>query len=171
MKTHIEINLGMFDILILGSDETGISTAMETACEQIETTCDQKEDGAAYFLLTLDEQTSFRVRTTSKQESSEITGEQNTETYDGLIILLDGSSGDALDSLQMHIAKHKELNDTKPVIIGVTQLSSAVAGGINHFRQMLDPMNLRVPLYEIDVSSQRDVLLLFRTFLACETVS
>lgn len=179
MSTPIDHDLGMFNILISGSDETEIFTAIETACntppaadaDELSDEPERKEDSATFSLLTLDEQFSFRIRAKSEHDTSEITDEQNTDTYDGLIILLDGGNDNALDTLQKQIAEHRILNDAKPVIIGVTQLTSAAAAGINHFRHMLNQLNLRVPLYEIDVTSQRDMLMLFRTFLACETLS
>jgi hypothetical protein len=129
-----------------------------------------KQDDAP-SLLTLDENLSFRIHTTSVQELSVEISKSDAGTYDGLIVLLNGSSDKVLSDLENHVAEYQELVDSRPFIIGVTQLPTALGGSINQFRQMLDQLKIRAPLFEIDVTAERDILLLFRTFLACETLS
>ncbi|MEE9319021.1 MAG: hypothetical protein V3U76_01110 [Granulosicoccus sp.] len=178
MNTQIENTPDVFNIFISGSNNTEISTIIETVCntstpinaEEPFDDSDPTEQDTAPSLLTLDENISFNIYTTSEQELSEGSDEANTGIYDGLIILLNGANDSALDVLENHVTEHQELIDSRPFIIGVTQLPTAIVGGINHFRQMLEQLKIRAPLYEIDVTSERDILLLFRTFLACETL-
>ena len=84
----------------------------------------------------------------------------------GVILLLDGSSPDALADLRTYTSVFQRIAPDQPLIVGVGRTQPDDSEQLDACARVLATMNLLAPIFSIDVRKREDVLLLIETLLA-----
>jgi len=85
----------------------------------------------------------------------------------GLVVMIDNKRPDPLDDLKFFLTTFAKFIKETSVVIGVTRMDLCDKPCIRDYHNMLNKMELRVPVYEVDGRVPSDVVTLIQTLLYC----
>ena len=116
-----------------------------------------------YGELTLEDGTCLRIYGTPGQARFSFMWEIIGRGALGVILLIDGSSANALTDLEAFIAAFQSHTPNQPFVIGVGRVRSS--GELESYYRALETVGLVAPVFAVDVREKGDVLLLIETLL------
>jgi signal recognition particle receptor subunit beta len=84
----------------------------------------------------------------------------------GVILLIDGSSLNALPDLRTYASVFRRIAPDQPLIVGVGRTGPDDVELLAACSQALESLHLSAPIFSVDVRNREDVLLLIETLLA-----
>ena len=84
----------------------------------------------------------------------------------GVILLLDGSSPDALLDLRKYATIFRRIAPEQPFIIGIGRTQPGAEELLDAGARVLESLQFSAPIFSVDVRQREDVLLLIETLLA-----
>jgi len=84
----------------------------------------------------------------------------------GVILLIDGSSVNALPDLRLYATTFQRIAPDQPLIVGVGRTRPEDIDLLDACTQALDSLRISAPIFSVDVRKREDVLLLIETLLA-----
>jgi uncharacterized protein len=82
----------------------------------------------------------------------------------GVVLLIDGSTRNALTELQTYAAAFRQFNSQQPFVIGVGRVPEDDPG-LDDYARALASQGIVAPVFGVDVRRREDVLLLIETLL------
>jgi signal recognition particle receptor subunit beta len=119
----------------------------------------------------LDDGTVVRLYGTPGQERFSFMWEIIGRGAIGVILLIDGSSPNALADLRTYTEVFRRIAPDQPFVIGVGRTRAEDSGQIEACAGVLESLNFSAPIFSVDVRKREDVLLLVETLLATLEVS
>ena len=84
----------------------------------------------------------------------------------GVILLIDGSSPNAIPDLRSYATAFRRIAPAQPFIVGVGRTGPEDIDLLDGCAMALDSLRLAAPVFSVDVRKREDVLLLIETLLA-----
>ncbi|MCB1754475.1 MAG: ATP/GTP-binding protein [Gammaproteobacteria bacterium] len=84
----------------------------------------------------------------------------------GLVILLDGTRPEIFKDLKYYSNVFSDLVKDHQLVIGLTKMDKGAPHGLDVYRQYLDEISMRAPLFEVDARSGSDMTCLIRALIA-----
>ncbi len=84
----------------------------------------------------------------------------------GIILLIDGSSVNAIPDLRAYASVFRRIAPDQPLIVGVGRTGPDDCELLDACAQALDLLRISAPIFSVDVRKREDVLLLIETLLA-----
>jgi uncharacterized protein len=113
----------------------------------------------------LDDGTIVRLYGTPGQERFSFMWEIAGRGAMGVILLIDGSSVNALSDLRTYATVFRRIAPDQPFIVGVGRTGPDDVELLDACAQALESLNLAAPIFSVDVRKREDVLLLIETLL------
>jgi signal recognition particle receptor subunit beta len=118
-----------------------------------------------YGEVTLEDNTCVRLYGTPGQTRFSFMWEILGAGALGVILLLDGSSRNALNDLKEFVQAFHEAGANQPLIVGVGRLSSSDTPKLEAYSRFLEGIRPTVPVFSVDVRLREDVLLMIEALL------
>jgi small GTP-binding protein len=83
----------------------------------------------------------------------------------GLLLLIDGSTKDALNNLQMFLKSFKGFINKTSVVVGITKCDQEQQFALSDYRDLVNKGLPVIPIYEIDARNRKDIALMIETLL------
>lgn len=170
--------LGELKILITGSPGAGKSTAIRviSECPPVQTelaTTDEIAEVKAtttaamdFGEVTLDNDQKLNLYGTPGQERFKHMWQILSEGALGVIILLDATRKNIREDLTVYLDNFSDLIDKTSAVIGVTHVDKAPNLDMEHLYDVLAEKNRVLPVLEVDVRKQNEMLLLMRSLIS-----
>jgi signal recognition particle receptor subunit beta len=113
----------------------------------------------------LDDGTVVRLYGTPGQERFSFMWEIAGRGAMGVILLIDGSSVNALSDLRTYATVFRRIAPDQPFIVGVGRTGPDDVELLDACAQALESLSLAAPIFSVDVRKREDVLLLIETLL------
>jgi signal recognition particle receptor subunit beta len=117
-----------------------------------------------YGQLLLEDGTAVRLYGTPGQERFSFMWEILCTGAIGVILLIDGSSANALRDLRNYAETFQRINPHQPFVIGVGRMAGD-GRQLDEYAQALAAGGIVAPVFDVDVRVREDVLLLIETLL------
>ena len=117
-----------------------------------------------YGQLLLEDGTAVRLYGTPGQERFSFMWEILCAGAIGVILLIDGSSANALRDLRTYAEAFQRINPNQPFVIGVGRMAGD-GQQLDEYAQALAARGIIAPVFDVDVRVREDVLLLIETLL------
>lgn len=114
----------------------------------------------------LDDGTVVRLYGTPGQERFSFMWEIVGRGSMGVILLLDGSSPNALADLRMYTTVFRSIAPDQPLIVGLGRTRPDDSEQLDACARVLESLQFAAPIFSIDARKREDVLLLVETLLA-----
>lgn len=118
-----------------------------------------------YGLMKLDDGDRVHLYGTPGQERFQFMWEILREGGIGVVLLIDNLRSYPLQDLDLFLDAFKEFADRGHVAVGITRMDCARDPGLDSYSAHLGRRGLRVPLFEVDARSRKDVATLVRALL------
>jgi len=83
----------------------------------------------------------------------------------GLILLLDNTRKDPWQDMKFYTNAFRDFIDTQQMVVGVTRMDLQRSPNLDQYRQWLDQLSLRAPVFEADARDRADVTALIQALL------
>ena len=146
------------------SDVPPVSTEVDNSDR---VSCDKESTTVAldYGQLLLEDGTAVRLYGTPGQGRFSFMWEILCKGAIGVVLLIDGSSANALADLRTYAEDFHRLNPSQPLVIGVGRAADADGRQLDEYSQVLTTRGIVAPVFNVDVRQREDVLLLIETLL------
>lgn len=114
----------------------------------------------------LDDGTVVRLYGTPGQDRFSFMWEIVGQGAMGVILLIDGSSVNALPDLRAYATAFRRIAPEQPFIVGVGRTGADDVELLDACSQALESLRMFAPVFSVDVRKREDVLLLIETLLA-----
>lgn len=88
-----------------------------------------------------------------------------TEGGIGLVLLLDNSRKDPQQDLKFYTHAFRDFIQAQQLVVGITRMDTHRVPAVNDYRQWLDQLKIKAPVFEIDARQRDDVSLLVQAML------
>lgn len=120
-----------------------------------------------YGTLRLNDQERIHLYGTPGQERFDFMWDILTEGGIGLVLLLDNTRPQPRQDLAFFCQAFRSFIDRTGLVIGITRSDLKTLPTLNDYRQAMDDLQLRAPLFQVDARERRDVSLLVQALLFC----
>lgn len=149
---------------------TAISDIEPISTEQVATdeTRDKKELTTVamdYGSMRLDNGEILHLYGTPGQERFNFMWDLLIEGSIGVIIMVDDTDPDPLDSLRSFVSAFKEFIDQNGVVVGISRMELAKGYKISDYQSVMAEFDLNAPVFEVDARQKDDVILLVQALL------
>ena len=169
----------MFDhkIIITGAVGVGKSTAIRTYSTSVvvdtdvratdETSQIKKDTTVAmdYGTITLDAETKVHLYGTPGQERFDFMWDILTKGGIGLILLLDNTRKDPFQDMRFYTNAFRQFIEQQQMVVGVTRMDLQRSPNLYDYRQCLDQLAIKAPIFEVDARSRADITALVQALL------
>ncbi|MEN9432934.1 MAG: hypothetical protein RLZZ422_523 [Pseudomonadota bacterium] len=118
-----------------------------------------------YGLITLEGNERIHLYGTPGQERFDFMWDILIKGGIGLILLLDNTRKDPFQDMKFYTHAFREFIEQQQMVIGVTRMDLQRRPGLAEYRQWLDQLGLKSPIFEIDARSRNDVTTLVQALL------
>ncbi len=171
MNTSTRESANVRKLIITGPTGSGKSSAIAAVVDsKIANDADNKDstDSMDYGIFQMEKNCIVHIYGTLGQKRLDFMWDVLSESGAGLIILLDSTREDVAADLGNYVRVFSEFVERKQFVIGITRMDVQRNRGITPYRKILEQLEIRAPLFEVDARSQRDVTFLIRALLASE---
>jgi len=82
-----------------------------------------------------------------------------------LVLLIDNSRKDPQQDLKFYTQAFKKFIEAQQLVVGITRMDTHRVPNVNDYRQWLDQLKIKAPVFEIDARKRDDVSLLIQAML------
>jgi len=83
----------------------------------------------------------------------------------GLVLLIDNSRKDPQQDLKFYTQAFSEFIAAQQLVVGVTRMDTHRTPNVNDYRNWLDQLRIKAPVFEVDARQRDDVSLLIQAML------
>jgi len=164
-------------IIFTGPVGAGKTTAIRSISDiDIVTTDEQASDMARakkpattvamdYGMIHVGETERVHLYGTPGQERFNFMWDILTQGGIGLVLLIDNSRKDPQQDLKFYTHAFRDFIAAQQLVIGVTRMDTHRTPNVNDYRNWLDQLKIKAPVFEVDARKRDDVSLLIQAML------
>lgn len=118
-----------------------------------------------YGLITLDGDERIHLYGTPGQERFDFMWNILIKGGIGLILLLDNTRKDPFQDMKFYTHAFREFIEQQQLVVGITRMDLQRRPGLTEYRQWLEQLGLKAPIFEVDARSRNDVITLVQALL------
>ncbi|PID49243.1 MAG: GTP-binding protein [Proteobacteria bacterium] len=150
---------------IAAISDIDIVTTDEYASDMTKSRKPQTTVAMDYGLIHLGEDERVHLYGTPGQERFDFMWDILTKGGIGLILLLDNTRKDPFQDMKFYTNAFRDFINRQQMVVGVTRMDLQATPNLGKYRQWLDELALRAPVFEIDARERSDVSALVQALL------
>jgi len=120
-----------------------------------------------YGILKLSARESIHLYGTPGQSRFDFMWDILTADGIGLVLMIDNKREKPLQDFSFFLTAFKDFIKNTAVVVGITRMELSPRPLLHNYRQVMNEMNLNIPIFEVDARNRRDVIYLVQTLLYC----
>ncbi len=150
---------------IASISDIAIVTTDEYASDMTKSRKPQTTVAMDYGLIHLGEKERVHLYGTPGQERFDFMWDILTKGGIGLIMLLDNTRKDPFQDMKFYTNAFRGFIEKQQLVVGVTRMDLQRTPSLHNYRQWLDQLSLKAPVFEVDARSRADVTALVQALL------
>ncbi|HMT92144.1 ATP/GTP-binding protein [uncultured Thiothrix sp.] len=150
---------------IASISDIAIVTTDEQASDMTKSRKPQTTVAMDYGLIHLGENERIHLYGTPGQERFDFMWDILTKGGIGLILLLDNTRKDPFQDMRFYTNAFRRFIEQQQMVVGITRMDIQRAPNLYDYRQWLDQLSLKAPIFEVDARSRADITALVQALL------
>ncbi|MFZ1387397.1 MAG: ATP/GTP-binding protein [Thiolinea sp.] len=150
---------------IASISDIAIVTTDEQASDMTKSRKPQTTVAMDYGLIHLGDKERVHLYGTPGQERFDFMWDILTKGGIGLILLLDNTRKDPFQDMRFYTNAFRQFIEQQQMVVGVTRMDIQRSPNLYDYRQCLDQLAIKAPIFEVDARSRADITALVQALL------